>query len=955
MWKINKELNNVASSFIRSSSPQKHQQLDRHGSLKRKTITGTGRATVFEMDKPDTPMDQPGQGIVSDNQPSPQPTSPENTPQDSKTPPTASSSEPLGTHSTSSSPSEDGSNPEKEILPVDANSFEPKIEQTDSESEYRAVTPIAILKQQNEQTPALRNLTDILKVFEKPGVNVIDSKPAIESGSSDLTKILKAYGKDEDSAHGKLHKELTQLKMEKIFTSDEATTKAKHHVPAIKVDYPRPKFLEFHKPLISRDNSESLVPNHPIHAENNKEFADDKVTSTRRENTARGSSNEEDSDTELHYDDLDEDPTESKLNKAKKDVEQGKEGDLAARELFKNKNKNKPMDDHMKAISAVMAQNNRISDLVKQNGIGDVNGMEPNKLPDHIIQRNQEMMKLSETLFQRKSDAEIPKEVTPYPEPKIGDNLLPSSVGEKYLAPSTLKNALPENIVEGAYIDQNKKDLTSQVLATPPLLPGYVKNFQGEAKENMDTDSFSDSPIIKIEQDKNSLIDNFAKPKQSAKKATASTDLLNKPQQQNQQAMTNQQQNSVQPQVQQYLVQQQNQLYQQKSQAFNNNQQPLQQQKVKQQKENTRKPSNLALLKKNPPGKPKGPSIAEFDSTFQAPTIKTKTKATSTGNALATSTSKATTNINGVKDSSYSQKISGLGEGIQDLRHDPPRRQGSRNSYGSGGGQGYGYGKTSYGKGGGHAWAGDNYNNYQIPNYGLPSDNGGGSNQHQGKQQSPQEESQASQNPQQPQGGNTETVAPIHNAAASAAVVSAPATGAPASNTVSMTAPAVQEAPFQTPQVPQYINKNLKPAAPKLPAKQVKIKETYKLKDEKMDIQEDEPDEDEEGEEERVLNKEPRIGKKVEQKVGNKIEQPKGKKFSGETATGSGYGTGYGNKESWGQGGGYAWAGKAPPQGAPNPADFMQKPSGMPSFPQTAGHTTGIGICKNFLSEKHKP
>lgn len=102
----------------------------------------------------------------------------------------------------------------------------------------------------------------------------------------------------------------------------------------------------------------------------------------------------------------------------------------------------------------------------------------------------------------------------------------------------------------------------------------------------------------------------------------------------------------------------------------------------------------------------------------------------------------------------------------------------------------------------------------------------------------------------------------------------------------------------------------------------------------------------EEEEESKVLNKNQETDKKLEQKVENKLERPKGKKFA-EQATGSGFGTGYGNKESWGQGGGYAWAGKAPAQGAPNPADFLQKPAGMPDFPQVSGHTTGSGGYQN--------
>ena len=943
------------------------------GSKRFSTMTGTNRATVFEVDQVNTGEDNNMQSQGPESQQQGMDFDQQSTIIDSSsTTPTnsfgeSSVSTPEPTQSDSSSTSNNNSegnvNLDKEILPVESNSYEPKINQKDSESEYRAVTPVSILKQQHDdsaKTPALRNLTDILKVFAKSEDN---KPPIINSGSNDLTKILKVYGKDYESAPLVNRKKVIDTPKKFI----ESSPKPKHREPAIKVEYPKPKFLEFLQKPSSKSKDAEYSPSHGLLTSEHQKMIsndryDDKTPVAREDMHHQDNSNNND-EADLHYDDVDESPMESKLKTKDNDNE---ERLASSRQLFDKKPKDKPMNDHMKAIGAVMEQNNKISKLVKQNGIGNINGLDPNKLPNHIIETNDKMMKMSETLFSNGKKSG-PKENIEYPYLSLSQqdivdsrrgaaNFQLFSNGKKVDAkedPSSL--SLHRDIVDNqSFVDQNdeQKHQTDLIKSKVSLAPQLDEASSQTTTTNLGEDPFSAEPSttngnLETNDNNNDMLNSYAKlnkPQQEGKQTPQKTLQQKANFQQNmlqqKQATRFSQQRFQQPQQQKQNQQQQVQQLQQQNQQFQQPQQPQQQNQQQKQQ-----PSKLAFLKKIPSGKPKGPSIAEFDKTFQTTRseVKTKTKAITTGNDVAQSTSKTTnTDIKGQKDSSYSENVDGMKEQQMPsfLRHDPPRRQGSRNSYGTGYGQGYGYGKTSYGRGGGHAWAGDNYNNYQVPHFGLPDNED--SNNNQNKQQPTQGqsgapgESQASQQQQTPADADV----PNQDSAASAPIAS-PQPGAVAS-------PAQWQEP-SSPAMPQYTNKKLKPLVQRLPVKQVK--ETYKpptkAESSKLNIEDnqengEEEEENDEDENNRLLNKEaaPEHGKKIEQKIHNKLERPKGSKFS-ETATGSGYGTGYGNKESWGQGGGYAWAGKAPPKGAPNPADFMQKPAGMPDFPQVSGQTKG--------------
>ena len=877
------------------------------GSKRFSTITGTNRATVFEVDQANPGEDNEiqsqsqEQGLDSQQQQQQELDFDQQSTiidsSSSTTPPANSFGESSASYpepnqktdpSSSTSKSEAGNiNLDKEILPVETNSYEPRINQKDSESEYRAVTPVSILKQQEDsKAPALRNLTDILKVFAKSEDN--NKPPIIDSGSNDLTKILKVYGKDHEAFPPVNRKKVIDDTPKKFIAS---APKPKHREPAIQVEYPRPKFLEFRTPSKTKDvestQSHGLLKNDHQQTILSDGY-DDKAPVT-RENMQQDNNNN-DEETDLHYDDLDEPPVQSKTD----------ERFASSRQLFDKKPKDKPIKDHMKAIGAAMEQNNKIADLIKQNGMGNVDGLEPNKLPNHIIETNERMMKLSENLFSNGKKSG-PKENIIYPSLPYQE-IIDSQRGANFVG----RNG---ELMRQTDLSKSRDSLATQPEETVLQTTTAARNQYLGEDPFLTEASATTNGKFESNENQNDMFNSYSKLKK-------------------------------QQDGRQFPLQQQ----QQKA-SFQQNipQQQQQQQEATRLPQQQQQPSKLAFLKKIPAGRPKGPSIAVFDSIFQTSRseVKTKTKATATGNAVAQSTSKADTDINGQKDSSYSKKIDGMKEQLAPLaRHDPPRRQGSRNSYGTGHGQGYGYGKTSYGRGGGHAWAGDNYNNYQVPHFGLP-DNEDSNNQN--KQQPTQGqsgtsgESQASQ--QTPVNGGD---VPNQDSASSAPIAS-PQPGNVASQTTG------QEA--SSPVVPQYTNKKLNPLAQKLPVKQVKetsYKPPTKAESNKLNVEDDqengEEEENDEDENERLLNNKeaaPEHGKKVEQKIQNKLERPKGSKFS-ETATGSGYGTGYGNKESWGQGGGYAWAGKAPPNGAPNPADFMQKPAGMPDFPQVSGQTKGI-------------
>ena len=305
---------------------------------------------------------------------------------------------------------------------------------------------------------------------------------------------------------------------------------------------------------------------------------------------------------------------------------------------------------------------------------------------------------------------------------------------------------------------------------------------------------------------------------------------------------------------------------------------------------------------------PHGPSIA-FDQslpllasrslqTSNEPYLKSKFKtkskssAKASGNAASMAKSKANAWSNGKSSSAMSkqmagnqQKLADMQQKVQDLRHHTYKGQST--SYGWGQGQGFGYGKSSYGRGGGHAWANDNWERQSPKPYRYPSPNNGN-----GPNQAPSSSAQSAPPPAVPKTGSVKV-------SQSQQQSSSPATANAAS------------------QAPQY----LKPNPSKLPVASL----GNKLSDNKK-----KPG--------RISDYTDHVFKKLKHKKTN---------YAQEQATGSGHGEGYGNKESWGQGGGYAWAGKAPPQGAPNPADFLQRPASLPVLPNVPGGSSGEGSYSN--------
>uniref|UniRef100_A0A7M6DNA4 Uncharacterized protein n=2 Tax=Clytia hemisphaerica TaxID=252671 RepID=A0A7M6DNA4_9CNID len=665
---------------------------------------------------------------------------------------------------TPSSPDQQGSDvedPEKEILPIEANSYEPNISQKDSESEYRPTTPSAVLqleeplsgKSGSQNTPQPDSPTssgnDMNRGEQKPmssdtGANQLapptdimtseNSTPILKHDDTqqtpavrNLTNILQTYGLSEQKDSLK-----PKEKIKSIFTVPNKKQKVQVHV-----DYPKPKFLEFmNKPLsrvlappehatessVSPKNETTPDVRGAIVPKNNTESSkgrqanqtEDKAGSTRE-----SLENWENLKDDLHYEDVDE---QKKPELKKEESNQNRDG------LFKQ-NKEDPWLKHLKVADEVEQQNDRIDNLVQQNGIGNLSALEPmqpgqfpNKLADRILEKNEEIMKLGESLFPKDDNKKKPNTkqiISQYPTPAM--TFWKAPVKNSPDNRMDLLKGLGRNDVS-AFANSpeiyNAKSIDTPIGSV--LSPGVARFDEKSVPPIKETNTLvqnAQSSISKLMEEKNhGLNENifggvnslnnlqlFKKENKAAAVKDQQKQVYQKPKPL-QQSTNNVNQNQL-------LVNPALSVASKQSQNQNRfAQQPYQ---VKLPQKAVKPQSKQNQYRAQPSSKPKGPSIAVFDLAFQDPKsrIKTKTsaKATATGNAAALSTSKSDANVNGETSSSYSEKAAGLKQKVQELRHNTQRKQGSRNSYGWGNGQGYGYGKTSFGKGGGHAWAGDNY------------------------------------------------------------------------------------------------------------------------------------------------------------------------------------------------------------------------------------------------------
>lgn len=920
------------------------------------TMRATARMTVFDADSSDeTPpvIDSSAPVIDSPTVSSDLPPNVVNSPPEMKT-------EDITVNENSKvdniSPTEDP-NPEREILPVETSSYDNKVSQKDSESEYRMTTPSAITHADEPasdippQKPVVRNLTlnlyssedtetkeehlkpisikkklhvEVQKKSQPPPVHIEYPKP-----------IIIAFKKP-DQNH--LINNVTKLsQMNKIFLAPKALNMMKtpevdrplqvpdmhralqlHHFKNISLQIPEVnKAFQHHFQTKSLQASDENKNEKGLLFTNPSPMIDDSLTNENKAEITRHNVKNEILDSTAadssHYDDIDEidQPSDQASNEVPSDE---------ANQLQAEMNQRKSMDALTKQnnrAAAITRQNDKIADLVKENGVGDVSHTQPvkpnelpNKLVEHIFKTNEKMMKLSNSLF----DGPNKQNTKPQGNDVNTGNMPGSLHGTNHIAPFSpgqFNIQSPANVAQfpasfsgqeyngiQSSIPPQSNGLSSKGTLPQPEFPSQGSQsvgFQGLPTTNTLGDSLN-SPGSRVSAE-NVYIQSPADIISYTKQVSPQQNLRNTADFQKQNI------NEKAP-KQPYSTNKRVEEYQQVNKVLPGgmvSQQPY-----------TMYPQRIPYTpnRQSNLNKPHGPSIAFIDTMFQdhkSSYVKTKTstKATATGNAASLSTSQADAQINNEKSSSYSEKMAGLKGKVQDLRHNTARKQGSRNSYGWGQGQGFGYGRTSYGRGGGHAWAGDSYNTAPYGDYGQLPGNGG----------SKQTNSNSSPGeiPAQPQ------------SATNAHQPSNPIQVQQQSESASQTA--------ISPEVgttPQYTSNFPRPVVVKQPSKQVKLsKDEEDTMDEIMEKTKAAP------------------GKKIDQKIKNKEEKPKGKKFA-EQATGSGYGTGFGNKESWGQGGGYAWAGKAPPQGAPNPADFMQKPASVPNFPQNNGaYSTGSGGYSN--------